>query len=498
MNFELYSGFYEQKQQEQVFFTPNQSPVPPPQPSSQTPNYGYDALNPGPSVPMRPQSPSQHNQALASTSPGFSLHSIDEWQRRQDEDLNQIYCTIRRNHEVNRLKESGRLVSPQPGQRAQSSHQLYQNELPVNQTNRPMQQPTSSHGATSTFSSMQRDTLVAATRTQQPKYVFQERPEVIGVTHAYQPPQHNRSASLVPVGSNTSHTFDSTQNRSTLALAPIPPARPANLLHHSCADLMQQPTAVSPSEHAHASYGGLALYANPTKKRTLIEQTYYDRERFDQPEVIQPISLNGKWAEARLDEDWSNSNQLSSAGKGQSEVGSELRFGNVKPLPVQSRNNSYNTVGRSTGTNQLSSDAAIGLRSSASLGNLHSASCSSPPTDLGHRLHASKAHSVSLAADVNNVSFAHHDEEDDLDKLIKKIEQDAVIQDELGKSPLFIHFSRLFAFVRINFQVGPDPISLPVWLRCLAFIALSLSLFFISLFLRSFQFDEFKQFKSVG
>lgn len=441
------AGFYEQKQQEQVFFTPNQSPVPPPPPtSSSTYPASYEPTGQAPpAVPARPVSPSQYTQTIVSTaSPGFSIHSIDEWQRRQDEDLNQIYCTIRRNHEVNRLKESGRLVSPQPQeQRSRSSHQLYQKEV-----------QSSAQSTARPVCHLQPETLSIIGR---PMYMHNsERPQPIDL----QPSTVSASHQLLTASACTT-------NRSTVeTFAPIPPTRP--LIPPSRELTTVAVCSLSPSKCvtapvSAASQAGFALHANPTKKRTLIEQTYYDRERFDDCQVPKPISLDRKWTEARLDGDWSSLQEPSTQsyqhrlppvdGKALSDLECS-GFRSRKALPVSQRQPAigYNTIGR-TGigsSSQCNGFDSLGLRSSASLGNLPSATCSSPIVAGGSlsALSGSKGHSISLAEDVNNVSFAHHpqDDDDDLDKLIKKIEQDAIIQDELGE---------LFSSARNELHVAP-------------------------------------------
>ena len=185
------------------------------------------------------------------------------------------------------------------------------------------------------------------------------------------------------------------------------------------------------------------LYAVPSKKRTLVEQTYYDRERFNRPELVEPISLERQWAQLQLNNDWSalqqhQQYQSQPSIKAQSEHGVGMQSFTSRPKPFQCSLQTGNTAANRFGTQNggPAFDPPM-LRTSASLGNLHHASRPRSPLlsqTTQHRLQQpNKANSVVLAQDVNSINYLQQEEEDDLDKLIKKIEQDAIIQDELGK-----------------------------------------------------------------
>lgn len=368
-----------------MFFTPTQSPLP-------SLNYepNQPALAP---LPSRPSPPYQ-SWADTSTSPGFSLHSIDEWQRRVNEDLNQIYCTIRRNQDITKLRESGRLISPQPEPRPRSSHHLYRSSSPSREDTY-----LNPNCLQSLQYRSQQDLTKLNSHLLQPSHLAKSVQPLLSLESlkSLQPIVPRRQAPPPPIERAHSYGLSSLSSDITSSVM-------QSNSHVKTPSLRDASFTTNESMFGVPSNSGYAVYAVPTKKSTLIEQTLYDRERFDAPKVLHS---------------WDNVTSLS-------------RFNHNHESDRSASLQRVNSL-RNTRTNDDSDSLGVSMRAAASLGDIHSATWVPAVEPRGDSIRSAPTKfELQLDQDVNNVRFAQEDE-DDLDKLIKKIEQDAVIQDEIGK-----------------------------------------------------------------
>lgn len=201
-----------------------------------------------------------------------------------------------------------------------------------------------------------------------------------------------------------------------------------SIYQHSSLDNLNSGLApVDPAVHNY-SY---KIFAQPTTTRTLTESTYYDTSAVNQPVIdLKTTKTTNSFQfqkqtslldiEKQLNEQFGDLLRCTSSF--------DDRKDNLKTeSPVSNITINVSAPKSSPHIQQSISSELEKLTSTAS-----ETAVKQPVVEEEIRVEQAKPLALKPDQDVNNVSFNQMEEDVDLDKLIKKIEQDAILQDDLG------------------------------------------------------------------